>query len=522
MPAERLKRRTHPAVTRAADKPKRSAGFLGPGGIALITIAAIFTLRGLPALAEYGWGSVFFYVVGALFFFIPLAFVAAELATSWPRAGGMYSWVRQGFGPQTGFLAVWFDWIENVVWFPTVLSFVAATLAYVINPSLASNKLYLVVVMLVVFWGLTLANFFGLQSILKLNNIALFIGTLFPAALLIGLGIYWVVAGRTSAIPFSAHALVPDLSSMSNVVFFAGVLLGFAGVEMAGYHAKETRNVRRDYPRAVFMSIGVILTASILATLAIAIVVPSSQLSLVSGLMQSFDAFFTDLGLGGWATKVMSALVGLGTLALISTWMIGPSKGVYAAEESGDLPPEVHYVNKRHVPVAMLIAQGIIGTTFSLMFLFIPNINTSYWMLTALTTQLTVLMYLLMLAAAIRLRYTEPNTPRPYRIPGGRYLGMWLVAGMGILGSGFGLIIGFIPPSGIAHWPAPIYALAMLGGIIVCSLPPILAHVLKKPSWRITSPDPVLLDLDVTDTGTGTQPDVSAVPTRTPTSENAT
>ena len=72
-----------------------------------------------------------------MFFFIPLALVAAELATGWPRAGGLYVWVKQAFGDRSGFLAVWFEWIENIVWFPTVLSFVAATLAYVIDPSLA-------------------------------------------------------------------------------------------------------------------------------------------------------------------------------------------------------------------------------------------------------------------------------------------------------------------------------------------------------------------------------------------------
>ena len=112
MPAERLKRRIHPVVVAAAAPPAaRGKGFIGPGGIALITVAAIFTLRSLPSLAEYGWGSVAFYLLGAVFFFIPLAFVAAELATGWPKAGGMYAWVKQAFGPQTGFLAVWFDWI---------------------------------------------------------------------------------------------------------------------------------------------------------------------------------------------------------------------------------------------------------------------------------------------------------------------------------------------------------------------------------------------------------------------------
>ena len=498
MPAQRLSRSTHPAVRRAASPPSATPRFLGPGGIALITVAAILTLRSLPSLAEYGWASIAFYVVGAIFFFIPLAFVAAELATGWPRAGGMYAWVKQGWGSQTGFLAVWFDWIENVVWFPTVLSFVAATLAYMFDPSLAENKLYLVVIMLVVFWALTLANFFGLKDILRFNNLAVIVGTLLPAALLIGLGLYWLIAGRHIAIPFHVSKLLPNLGSVNNVVFFAGVLLGFAGVEMAGYHAKETRNMRRDYPRAVFLSTAVILVVSVLATLAIAFVVPQDKLSLVSGLMQSFQDFFQQLGLGGWATKVMAALVGLGTLAAISTWMLGPSKGVYAAEESGELPPELHYVNKRHIPVAMLLFQGVLGTFFSLLFLFMPSVNTSYWMLTALTTQLTVLMYLLMLSSAIRLTLHRARHAAP--IPDSR----WSLPGHVGRGRHGHRRVGVRPRHRLLsaerypHWPTPIYIGAMLIGIVICSLPPFLASIFKKPSWGIVHPDLVLLDAPAT------------------------
>jgi amino acid transporter len=358
---------------------------------------------------------------------------------------------------------------------------------------------------------MTLANFLGLKNILRFNNAAVVVGTLIPIALLIALGLYWLVSGRPNAIPFHAHALLPSFSSIDNLVFFAGVLLGYAGVEMAGYSAKQLKNIRRDYPRAVAASTVLILVLSILGTLAISFVVPDRKLSLVAGLMQAFQDFFTRLGLGIWATKVMAALVGLGTLALISTWMLGPSEGVYAAEGSGELPPELHYVNKRHVPVAMLLAQGVLGTLFALLYLFVPGVSTGYWMLTALTTQLTVLMYIMMFSAAIRLRYTEPGTSRPYRIPGGEYLGMWVIAGMGTLGSLFGLILGLFPPSGIAHWPTPVYVLVMLLGIAICSVPPFLADIFKKPSWRITHPDPVLLDISGEPSGdtTGSAPRTS-------------
>jgi glutamate:GABA antiporter len=495
MPASHLRRSAHHLVRRHDSPSSQGPRVLGAGSIALISLAAVLTLRGMPSVAEYGWSSIAFYVLGALFFFIPLALVSAELATGWPRAGGLYAWVKQAFGDRSGFLAVWFDWVENVVWFPTVLSFVAATLAYVIDPGLADNKLYLVITMLTIFWSLTLANFLGMKWTARLNNPGVVAGTLLPAVVLVGLGTYWLLAGRHSAIPFRAGKLVPDLGSASHLAFFAGVLLGFAGIEMAGFHATETRNPGRDYPRAIFMAAGLIVGISILGTLAIAFVVPQAKLSLVSGLLQAFTFFFHALGIGDWATKVMAALVGLGTLALISTWMLGPAKGLYAAERSGDLPPELHYVNRRHVPVAILVTQGVLGSLSALVFLFVPSINTSYWMLSALTTQIIVLMYILVFAAALRLRYTEPEADRPYKIPGGK-LGIWIVAGMGLAGSGFGLVIGFIPPSGLKHWPTPIYVAAMAAAIVICSAPPFIIERIKKPGWKITHPDEVLLGVD--------------------------
>jgi amino acid transporter len=119
---------------------RRGRVFSVRASIAPISLAAVLTLRGMPTVAEYGWSSIAFYVLGTLFVFIPLALVSAELATGWPRAGGLYAWVKLAFGERSGFLAVWFEWVENIVWFRTVLSFVAATLTYVIDPSLADNE----------------------------------------------------------------------------------------------------------------------------------------------------------------------------------------------------------------------------------------------------------------------------------------------------------------------------------------------------------------------------------------------
>ncbi|HTU96652.1 MAG TPA: amino acid permease [Solirubrobacteraceae bacterium] len=473
---------------------------MGTRSIALVSLAAVLTLRGMPSVAEYGWSSIAYYVLGAVLFLIPLAMVAAELASAYPKAGGLYAWVKEAFNQRSGFMAIWFEWIEDQVWFPTVLSFVAASAAYVFDPSLANHKGYLVIVMLSVFWGLTLANFLGMRWTLRLNNPGVIIGTLFPAVVLIGIGIYWLIAGKHNAIPFHASKLVPSFSSINNLVFFVGVVLGYAGIELAGFHAKETKNPKRDFPRALLMATALIVGMSIIVTLAIAFVVPRHELSLVSGILQTYSAAFASLGIGSWATKLMAGLVTIGTLALISTWLLGPNKGMYATETTGELPPALHKVNKRHVPVALLVCQGVLTSVFALAFLFVPSINTSYWMLTALTTQILVLMYGMIMAAAIRLRYTQPDVERPYKIPGG-IRGMWLVAGAGIVGCVFSFVIGFIPPSGVSHWPTPIYIAAMAAAIIICSLPPFIVERIKKPSWVEAHPDPVLLELDDEDAG---------------------
>lgn len=459
-------------------KPRRKV--LGKFTLAMIAVSAIISLRNLPLTANYGLGSIFFYVVAGITFLIPTSLVAAELATTWPKTGGLYAWVSEAFGPKYGFLATWLEWIMNTVWNPTVLAFIAATLAYVINPALLENRFFMVTVMLVVFWGATFVNFFGMKASGLISSIGVIVGTIIPGAIIIALGIFWVIKGNPSQISFAPSNLIPDLH-LTNLVFFSGVILGLAGIEVAAFHASEAKNPQHDYPKAIFFATIIILTIFILGTLAIAIVVPHAKISLVAGLMQAVDAFLDPFHMK-WATEVIGALIIAGALAMMSTWLVGPSQGLLAAAQHGDLPPALRKTNKNDMPVVILIVQAFIGTALSLMFLFMPNISSSYWILTALTAQLTTLIYLLMFSAAIYLRFSQPNIVRPYKIPGGK-AGMIIVAGIGILASLFALFIGFVPPAQLETGSIFFYEAFLIGGIIVLSLPPFLFSKYKNPSW---------------------------------------
>jgi len=111
-------------------------------GLTMLTVGSVDSIRNLPATALFGSQLIAFFILGAIFFLIPTALVSAELASAWPKQGGIYVWVKKAFGQRTGFLAIWLQWIENVIWYPTLLSFVAGTIGYLINPHLIDNKVF--------------------------------------------------------------------------------------------------------------------------------------------------------------------------------------------------------------------------------------------------------------------------------------------------------------------------------------------------------------------------------------------
>lgn len=468
-----------------SEKNKR---VLGVFVLAMMNVAVIASLRVLPMMAEEGFSLVFFFVAAALVFLIPTALVSAELATGWTKQGGVYLWVKEAFGGRWGFLAIWLQWIQNVIWYPTVLSFAGATLAYMINPSLANNKIYMLAVILTVYWGSTLASFRGMRTTGWLSTVGALVGTLVPGAAIITLGLIWFFSGNVPQISMTAKDLFPDMTSIRNIVFLAGVLLTYAGMEVSAVHAQEVKNPQKNYPRAIFLAVLIILIIVILGALSIAVVVPKPKISLVAGLMQAFTMFFNDYHLK-WIVPVVAFMITLGALGQVSAWIVGPSKGLFATAKEGNLPPFFQRVNKNGVPVNLLAVQGCIVTILSLIFLLMPDVSSSYWLLSVLTVQLYLIMYILLYSAAIKLRYSKPNVQRAYKIPGGN-LGMWIVAGVGILGALFAIFIGFFPPAQLKSESILFYGLFLAVGILVMCGVPLVIYQFRKPNWQTTETKP--------------------------------
>lgn len=448
--------------------------------LAMLTVVAVASLRSLPAMAAYGLASALLFIIPAVLFLIPTALVAAELATGWK--GGIFVWVREAFGDRWGFLAIWLQWIQNVVWYPMQLAFIAVSLSYVVNRgSLASNGLYIAAVILILYWVSTLIALAGGNLFAKIGSWSGLAGTILPALLLIIFGAIWLATGTPSETSLAPSAALPPWTGLASIVLIVSNVLACAGMEVNAVHANDLKDPGKGYPKAVLLSSLLILGIFILPTLAIAVAVPQSKLGVVDGINLAFQAFFDHWHIG-WGTAVLSALVALGAFASVITWIAGPSRGLLTAARSGLLPPLLQRRNKAGVQEGILFVQGGIVTVLALLFVIIPNGNTAFVTLIDMAAALYLIMYMLMFASAIRLRRTKPDVVRTYRTPA-----MNVVAGVGFVACVAAFLLSFVRPTGFTGLGTLGYGLVVGAVVLVLGVPPLILYALRRPGWSMES-----------------------------------
>jgi glutamate:GABA antiporter len=287
--------------------------------------------------------------------------------------------------------------------------------------------------------------------------------------------------GNESAAPMTASNLLPAWAGLASLVLIVNNFLSYSGMEMNAVHVGLLRKPDREFPRAIFLAMGLVLLIFILPALAISWIVPAEQLSLTAGIMQAFDAVFAYFG-SQWLTPIIGIMLVTASLGGMLTWLAGPSKGLLLiSRQEGYLPPFLQKLNKNGVQQNILVTQGIVTTVIALGYALVPSVSNAYWIFSVITTQVYLIMYLLMFVAAVRLRRNDPDHPRGYRAP---ILGT--LCGVGFAASLAALLIGFIPPSQFESGNPAIYLLIVAGGALGLGLlVPFLFYRFRKPSWKL-------------------------------------
>ena len=430
--------------------------------LAMLTVVAVASLRSLPAMADYGLASILLYLIPAVVFLVPTALVAAELATGWK--GGVYVWVREAFGNRIGFLAIWLQWIQNVVWYPIQIAFIAVSLSYVFGMGgLGNNGVYVAAVIIVLYWASTMVALRGGNLFAKVGSISGLIGTLFPALLLIVFGIIWLAIGKPVQTSLHASALLPPWTGIASIVLIVSNVLAYAGMEVNAVHANDLEHPGRQFPRAIALATALILLVLVLPTLAIAFAVPHRELGLIDGINLAFREFFDHFGMG-WGTPVISLLIALGAFASVVAWIAGPSRGLLAAARTGLMPPALQKRNAHDVQEGILIPQGIIVTVLALLFVSIPNGNTAFATLVDMGDRAVSGDVHVDVCRRDSSAQHPSRSPPHVRVPAIR-----LVAGVGFVASAAAFVLTFVRPAGFTGLDSVSYAI-LVAVVVLCSV----------------------------------------------------
>lgn len=468
--------------------PVRKAAKIGVFTLVIMNIVAVVSLRGLPAEAEYGVSSAFYYILAAVVFLIPVSLVAAELAAMFPyQQGGMFRWIGEAYGDKVGFLGIWLQWIESTIWYPTVLTFGAVSLAFIgmdhiYDAHLAANKYYTIIVVLAIYWIATFISLKGMGWVGKVSKIGGIVGTIIPVCLLVVCGVVYLCTGGQSQMDWHGR-FIPDFTDFNNIVLAVSIFLFYAGMEMTGIHVRDIKNPTVNYPKAVIIGALATVAIFVLGTYALGVIIPAKDINLVQSLLVGFDNYFSVLHIK-WMAPIIAIALAFGVLAGVLTWVAGPSKGVFAVGQAGYLPKFFQKTNKNGVQKNILYVQGLVVTFLAFIMVLMPSVQSFYQILSQLTCILYLIAYLLMFASSIKLRYSMKNAPRPYRLGKKGNGVMWLIAGVGFIGSALAFVFSFFPPAQISMGSNAVWFSVLIAGTVVFVVLPFIILHFKKASWN--------------------------------------
>jgi amino acid transporter len=441
--------------------------------LVMLIFGIITSLHGMSPLATYGLGAVFYLVAAIVLFLIPAALVAAELGTTWRRDGGVYVWVTEAFGPRAGFVATWLQWLQNVIFWTVLLTSSAAMIALSLGWEAGTDDpLYTAAVVLGTIWMVTLVTTTGLRSSGALGTAGSLAGTILPGIGLIALAAAYLIGDHPSNLTGPSAQLIPDLSQPSNVTFGISAIRIFAGVEVMATRIGEVRNPGRTYPRATLISVAMIAALLIPATLAIAVLVPSDEISITAGIIQAMRVATDQVWDVAWLVPVFAFAIYIDSIGEIAGWMAGTPIAMAAAGRDGHLPRRFADQSSRGAAVPMLVGQAVVGSLISLLFIVEPSVSSMFWLLSAMLVQLYLLMYMLLFASALRLRRTRAGAQRPFAVPGGRW-GMRGACGVGIAFSLAAFAIGFVPPAGLPEAGVLSHTVVLVAAVALGTLVPL-------------------------------------------------
>ncbi len=382
----------------------------------LSVICVVFVAEAAAPVASIGNSQYFWWIFMIIAFLLPYGLIASELGTTYEGDGGLYDWINKAYpNKKWGARAAWWYWINFPLWMASLAVMCPSLIT--IATGLQIGTVGALIIELAFVWIITFIAFFPVCDNIFILNISAAIKVIL--ALLVGvLGVYYVV-NNGFVNDMSAATFLPsfDLNSLSYISVIVFNCLGF---EVVCTFSGDMENPKRQIPQSIIIGGIVIAAIYLFSGFGIGAAIPTSQISTDSGLIDAVSLITgktSGLFIGAVALLFLVTLFG----NMIS-WSMGVNSTACYAAENNDMPAVFKKRSaKNDMPIGAAIMNGVVASIVCVLGVFMDTFfpdSSLFWTFFALNLVMFLMSYLPIFPAFLKLRRDDPNTERPFRVPG--------------------------------------------------------------------------------------------------------
>jgi len=372
-----------------------------------IGVGILRTPGEIAANLNNDWLIILCWILGGFYILMGCG-AYSELATSIPKAGGSYNYIKRAFGDYAGFLSGWFDYITNAI-APSFFCIVISEYIAILFPELKGQTTVIAVAFLV---GFTLLHMSGIRNGSIVQQITSMIKVVFFVALIVAC--FWYSGFKTTPVEISPN------------VVSAGLIIGFfKSIQMAlgaydGWYAicffaEEDENPNRNIPRSLYTGAFIVIGIYVLINIAFLHVLPASAMA--NSPLAAADV--AKIVFGEKGSTIVTVISVFSIIGILNAFLMIPPRILYGLSRDGFFVKSGMRVNAGGTPIVALLASSA--------FTFILVLIGSFQVLFSLATFMSVIVWALAYCSLIKLRISEPNLLRPHKAWGYPYTAVLLV-----------------------------------------------------------------------------------------------
>jgi len=435
--------------------------------LVLFHLVTVISITSLATGSRAGPVALTLWVLAALLFFVPQGIAVVELSSSYPEEGGIYSWTKREFGEGHGFLCGWCYWINNVLFFPSLLLSAATIATYAVGrgeSGLGGDWAYVLPFTLGALCLAAALNVVGAGTGKWLQNaggVCIYLTLL----MLIAVGLYGMWT-RPAANPLGEGWWRPSFADLSTLNLWATIPFAYAGLELSATMGSEIQNPRRNLPRSIYVAAPLIALVYLLGSGSLVWLVPAGEMSVVAGPFQAIAAGAAGFGASlWWAAPLAAALAVVGRLGALGAWLTGSARVAFVVGLDRYFPAAFGRVHPRwRTPYVAILAQAALATLFLLLGVLGKGttVETAFLILLDMSLLLYFIPYVYLFAC--HLKHRRRAGPAGAVVPVGRGVAT-LVGLSGMLVTVCAMTVSTIPPPDTAE--PRLFVTKVVGGTLL-------------------------------------------------------